>query len=158
MTMRSGLTTRRMLVRSPVRQDLLDPVEAVVEASARPEHLVARHRDVGHPRQDRADHAVEPATGGEDPLHVPRQDVGQAQQADGLGGGRAVDHQGVPVTGLGEGLDVAEREHLVEARDDGQLLGLDGVHPGPVEHVDQPALDVVPRLLHAGLGVELQAA
>ncbi len=141
-----------------VRQDLLDPVQAVVETTTGPEHLVAGHRDVGDPRQHRADHAVEPTAGREDPLHVPRQDVGQAQQADGLGRGRAVDHQGVPVARLGEGLDVAEGEDLVEPGHDGQLLGLDGVDAGPVEHVDEPALDLVPGLLHAGLGVELEAA
>ena len=74
-----------------------------------------------------------------------------------LGRRGAVDDQDVPVAGLGVGLDVAEGEDLVEAGDHRQLLGLDGVDAGPVEHLDQLRLDLAPGLLHPVLGVELLA-
>ena len=54
-------------------------------------------------------------------------------------------------------LDVGEREDLVEAGDDRELLGLEAVDAGPVEDLAQVALDLVPALLHALLGVELLA-
>ena len=43
-TMRSGFTTRRTLVRGGVGEQLPHPVEPVVEAAGGAEHLVAGHR------------------------------------------------------------------------------------------------------------------
>ena len=54
-------------------------------------------------------------------------------------------------------LDVGEGEDLVEAGDDRELLGFEAVDPGPGEDLLQPALDLVPGVLHALLGVELLA-
>ena len=48
-----------------------------------------------------------------------------------------------------------QREHLLGAGDDGQLLGGDRVHAGGVEHREQVALDLGPRLLEPQLGVDL---
>ena len=45
--------------------------------------------------------------------------------------------------------------HLLGAGDHGHLLGGDRVHPGGVEHGEQVALDVGPRLLEPQLGVDL---
>ena len=61
----------------------------------------------------------------------------------------------VPLARRGVRLDVAQAEHLVEAREHRELLGLDRVEPGPVEHLHQIRLDLAPRLLHALLRVEL---
>ncbi len=55
-----------------VGQQLLDPVETVVEAAGRPEHLVAGHRQVRHPAEHGSDHAVHATSHREDALHVPR--------------------------------------------------------------------------------------
>ena len=157
MTIRSGLTTSRTLVTAGVGQQLLDPVEAVVEPTRRAEHLVAGHRQVRDPAEHGTDHAVHAPAHREDPLHVPGEDVGQAQQPDRLGRRRAVDDEHVPLARLGVGLDVAQGEHLVEPGHHRQLLGLDGLDPGPVEHLDQPVLDLAPGLLHPLLRVELLA-
>ena len=54
-----------------------------------------------------------------------------------------------PSPRLGVGLDVAEARTPRRGRAHGQLLGLDGVDPGPVEDLDQVRLDLVPGLLHA---------
>ena len=48
-----------------------------------------------------------------------------------------------------------EREHLLGARDHGQLLGRHRVDPGDLEHREQVALDLGPRLLEPQLGVDL---
>jgi hypothetical protein len=48
-----------------------------------------------------------------------------------------------------------QRQHLLGAGDDGQLLGRDRVDARDVEHAQQVALDVGPRLLEAQLGVDL---
>ena len=48
-----------------------------------------------------------------------------------------------------------QREHLLGARDDGQLLGGHRVDPRDVEHREQVALDLGPRLLEPQLGVDL---
>ena len=48
-----------------------------------------------------------------------------------------------------------QRQHLLGARDDGELLGGDRVHAGHVEHREQVALDLRPGLLEAQLRVDL---
>ena len=48
-----------------------------------------------------------------------------------------------------------ERQHLLGARHDGELLGGHRVDPRRVQHGQQVALDVGPRLLEAQLGVDL---
>ena len=48
-----------------------------------------------------------------------------------------------------------QRQHLLGAGDDGQLLGRDRVDPGGVEHRQQVALDLAPGPLEAALGVDL---
>ena len=52
-------------------------------------------------------------------------------------------------------LDVGQGEDLLESRHDGELLRLQRVHPGPVEHGHQPLLDVGPDLGEALGGLEL---
>ena len=121
----------------------------------RAEHLVAGDGDAG----DAAEHGTrelgEPALRVEHAIHVPAEHVGQRQEADRLRGRRAVDDHEVVVTRRRELLDVGEREHLVEAGHDGELLGLERVGADPVEHVDHVAPDVVPRLLEAQARVQL---
>ena len=48
-----------------------------------------------------------------------------------------------------------QRQHLLGTGDDGQLLGRDRVEADDVEHGEQVALDLRPRLLEAELGVDL---
>ena len=79
----------------------------------------------------------------------------QREQPQRLGGGRAVDDDEVPVVGERVQPQLEQREHLLGARDDGQLLGGDRVHAGGVEHREQVALDLRPRLLEPQLGVDL---
>ena len=140
-----------------VGEELAHAVEAVVEPAGGGEHLVARDRQRGHPAEQGAGHAHHLAFHREDALHVPRQDVGQREEADGLRGGRAVDDDHVPVVRRRVGLDVGEGEDLVETRDDRQLFGLEAVHPRPGEHLAEVRLDVLPGLLHPLLRVELLA-
>ena len=52
---------------------------------------------------------------------------------------------------------VAESEHLVETGHDRQLLGLDGLHAGPVEERRQVGADLGPRRFEPRLRVELLA-
>ncbi len=63
----------------------------------------------------------------------------------------------VEFAGRCELLDIGEREHLVETRDDGELLGFDRVGAGPVEHADHVGPDVLPCILEAHPGIELLA-
>ena len=48
-----------------------------------------------------------------------------------------------------------QRQHLLGAGDDGQLLGRDRVHAGRVQHRQQVALDLAPGPLEPALGVDL---
>ena len=48
-----------------------------------------------------------------------------------------------------------QRQHLLGAREDGELLGGDRVDAGDVEHREQVALDLRPGLLEAQLRVDL---
>lgn len=79
----------------------------------------------------------------------------QREQAQGLGGRGAVDDDDVPAAGERMQAQLEERQHLLGAGDDGQLLGRDRVDPGHVEHREQVALDVGPGLLEAQLCVDL---
>ena len=80
---------------------------------------------------------------------------GQRQQPQRLGGRRAVDDDHVPLAGERVQPQLQQRQHLLGARDDGELLGGDRVDPGHVEHREQVALDVGPGLLEAQLRVDL---
>ena len=116
MTSRSGLTTRRMLVRLPSVRISRTPAEPVVEPLGGGEHRVVGRRQPADPGQQRRHHPVDRAAHREQALHVAGQHVGQRQQPDRLGGGGAVDDHDVPLVGLGVALDVGQGEDLVEAR------------------------------------------
>ena len=82
--------------------------------------------------------------GGEDPFEVPAEDVGERQEAQGLGGRRAVDHDEVEVVALCVVSQVLQGEDLVESGQRRELGGIDGVGPGPTEQVDEVLTDLPP--------------
>ena len=112
-----------------VGEQVPDPIQPGVEPLGGAEDLVAGHREVAHPGDHRPHDLVEAAAQGEDPVHVPGQDLGEREEPDGLRRRSAVHHHDVPAAVIGERLDLGEAEQLVEAGDDRQLFGLDGVGP-----------------------------
>ena len=116
---------------------------------------VLGHRHPGRPAQHRPQRPDHPALHPEDAGHVPAERLGQGQQPQGLGGRGAVDDDHVPVAADHVVAQLEQGEHLLGARDDGQLLGGDRVDPGRVEHRHQVALDLAPGPLEAALRVDL---
>ena len=118
------------------------------------EDLRARQRQVEGAGQGprRADH---PALPGEDLLDPPLGDVGEAEQPQRLPGRGAVDDQGVEAPALGVALDLKQREELVHAGRDGQLLGADLLDPAARQELRHPVLNRGPVGLHLELGPHL---
>jgi hypothetical protein len=136
-------------------QQLRHLVELGVQPLDRVEDRVLRHRYAGGAGQHRAER-----------LHA-RRSTGKTRSmyqpsASGSASSRSVSAVGaqsttivVPVPGERVQAQLQERQHLLGARDDGQLLGRDRVDAGGVEHAQQVALDVGPGLLEPALGVDL---
>ena len=150
----SGVSTRRTPASRPGEQRA-HLVELGVEPLDGREDRVVGHRDAGRARQHRPQGLHHAALGREDPVHVPPQGLGQREQPQRLGGGRAVDDDRVPVAREGVQAQLEQRQHLLGAGDDGQLLGGDRVDAGDLEHREQVALDLRPGLLEPPLRVDL---
>ncbi len=119
------------------------------------EHRVLRHRHPGGPGQHRPQRLDHPALDREHPRHVPAERLRQRQQPQRLRRGSAVDDDHVPAATDRVVAQLEEGQHLLGARDHGQLLGGDRVDPGRVEHRHQVALDLAPGPLEPALGVDL---
>ena len=72
--------------------------------------------------RDRARGGQKLALVGEDLLQPPAGDFGEGEQPEGLAGRRAVHDHGVPLAALLMALELEQREQLVEARRDRQLV------------------------------------
>ena len=136
-------------------QDLLDLLEVGVQALDGVEHRLLGHRHPGRPAEHRSQRLHHPALHAEDASHVPAERLGQRQQPQRLGRRRAVDDHDVPLAADHVVAQLEERQHLLGARDDGQLLGGDRVDASGVEHRHQVALDLPPGPLEPSLGVDL---
>ena len=121
----------------------------------RVEDRVLRHRHTRSASEHRLQRLDDPPLDGQHAGHVPAERLGQGEQPQGLGGGGAVDDQHVPLPRPRLCADLEERQHLLGAGDDGELLGRDGVDAGDVEHAQEVALDVAPRLLEPLLRVDV---
>ena len=100
---------------------------------------------------------IKRALGGEDLLEVPAQDLGEREQAEGLGGRGAVDHDHVVLPGSGMTVHLEKGEELVHPGEDEELLGLDAAGSAPIEHVHQLTADRAPVAVELALGVDLLA-
>ena len=149
-----GVSTIRTLASGPDSSARTSSSSACSRSTAS-KTRAAGHRDAGRPGQHRPQRLHHPLLHGEDPLHVPAERLGQREQPQRLGGGRAVDDDDVPVVRRRVQPQLEQRQHLLGARDDGQLLGGDRVDAGDVEHREQVALDLGPGLLEPQLGVDL---
>ena len=119
-----------------------------------PEHAVGRQCGVGATEQ-RPHRPQRPPVRREHLLDVPRQNLGQRQQPERLAGRRTVHDDEVEPPGLDLRAQLEQGQHLVGARQDDQLLGLQCVDPRAGKQPPQVGLDVVPAALERGLGVDL---
>src|SRR5881397_2923119 len=91
----------------------------------------------------------------EELLDPPARDVGERQQPQRLAGRRAVDHDHVVATLGVVALEGEQREQLVHAGRDGQLLGRDAVDAARDEQLAEPVLHRRPVALELLLGLHL---
>ena len=136
-------------------EQVADLVELGVQPLDGAEHAAAGHGYAGGAGEHGPQRLDDALLDREDALHVPAQRLRQREQPQRLRGRCAVDDDEVPVVGERVQPQLEEREHLLGAGDHGQLLGGDRVHAGGVEHREQVALDLGPRLLEPQLGVDL---
>ena len=73
----------------------------------------------------------------EDAGHVPPQRLGKGEEPQRLRSRRAIDHEDVPLPRPRVGAHLEERQHLLGAGDDRELLGRDGIDPGRVSINDE---------------------
>ena len=90
-------------------------------------------------------------------LQPPPGHVGEREQPQRLPGGGAVDDDRLPLAGLVVALELQQREQLVQAWRDRQLLGRDPVDPALDQHLAQPLGHRGPVALHLLLGLDLLA-
>src|SRR5262249_33199572 len=88
-------------------------------------------------------------------VQPPAGGVGEAEEPQCLARGRAIDDDHVVVLGLDVALEDQQREQLVAARRDGQLLGGDPVHAALHQQAAQPLRDRAPVVLELVLGLYL---
>ena len=136
-------------------EQLVHLVELGVQPGDGVEDRVARHRHPGRAIEHRSQRLHQSALDRQQALHVPAQRLGQREQPQGLGRGRAVDDDHVPAARAGVQAQLEQSEHLLGAGDHRHLLGGDRIHPGGIENRQQVALDVGPGLLEPQLGVDL---
>ena len=119
------------------------------------ENPVAGHGYAGHAVEDRPQRAYEAPLDREHPLDVAPERLGQREQAQRLGRRGAVDGHEVPSVRAHLVADLEQRQHLLGAGQDRQLLRPDRVDTHGVEDLEQVAGDVVPAALEAAAGVDL---
>ncbi len=152
-TIRSGLMTSRMLVRARSRRM---PFIATRLRASRSTSSKTASPGSGMSNSVRAN-GREPALRRQDALEPPGHDVGERQEPQRLAGGRAVHDHAVELALLVVALDPEQREQLVHARRDGQLLRRDAVDAALGQQVAEPALHAVPVALHLLLRLDLLA-
>jgi hypothetical protein len=136
MTIFSGLTTSRTV-------------------DVRSSELIPGDGERGDLRHEWADGLHHSALHREDPLDVPVHHLRKREEAKRLRRGSAVDYEEVIPALVDVALDIDQAEDLVQPGDDGELLCLDGLHPGPVHQLDEVLLDLPPVCFQPGLGVDL---
>ena len=115
------------------------------------QHLGAGHRHTGRRRRRGPQHGEQPALGREQPVEVPAEHLGQREQAQGLGGGGAVDDDQVPVAAVGLVGERGEGGDLLGAGQRGELVGDDRVDTHRVEHPEQVVAHDLPVGLDGGV-------
>ena len=133
----------------------MHPTEIGMQPLHGVEHVVSGHRDAGASGQHRPQRLDHPPLHRPDALHVPRQRLGQGEQAKGLRGRRAINHDDVVVTAGGHAFEFEQGEHLFGARDHGQFLRGDRIDPRRIEDRPQISLDLRPGFDEPALGIDL---
>ena len=154
-TIRSGVITSRIDTREASRSSSCIATRLPTSRWISASDLLVGQLDV-------EEHARERARGGEHRLllaeHLvqpPARGVREREQPQRLAGRRAVDDDRVPLAGLDVALEDQQREQLVAAGRDGQLLGGDPVHAALHQQPAEPLRDRAPVVLELVLGLHL---
>ena len=137
-------------------QQPLHLAQVPVPARHHLEHLRGRQRHAGRGGRSRAQRPDEPALGRQQAVEVPGERLGQGEQAQRLGGGRAVDDDEVPWPRLDLRPQLEERGDLVGPRQRGELLGDDGVDAEGAEHAQEVVLHHPPGAVEGVWRADLQ--
>ena len=154
-TIRSGVITSRIDTREASRSSSCISTRLPTSRWTSRDHLLVGQLHV-------EEHARERARGGEHRLllaqHLvqpPAGGVREREQPQRLAGRRAVDDDHVPLARLDVALEHEQREQLVAAGRDGQLLGGDPVHAALHQQAAEPLGDRAPVVLELVLGLDL---
>ncbi len=136
------------------RQQRVDSCEFIGESAGCTGQLCVCDRQITQASQRIPGRLAQGSLGIES-VEVEAQHLGQRQQAQRLGGGSAVNHDGVEAAGGSQGSHLGKGKEFLQAGQQGQLLGLKLVEAGPCERSSQPPAHLVPRILQPLTPTEL---